>query len=84
MKEESGKAGLKLNINNSKIMGSSSITSWQIEEGKVEAVTDFIFLGEENKQWIIFNNIKKQRHRFADKGPHSQRYGFSSCQVQMW
>ena len=58
MKEESGKAGLKLNINNSKIMGSSSITSWQIEEGKVEAVTDFIFLGEENKQWIIFNNIK--------------------------
>jgi len=39
-------------------MGSSSITSWQIEEGKVEAVTDFIFLGEENKQWIIFNNIK--------------------------
>ena len=58
MKEESGKAGLKLNINNTKIMGSSSITSWQIEEGKVEAVTDFIFLGEENKQWIIFNNIK--------------------------
>ena len=55
MKEESGKAGLKLNINNTKIMGSSSITSWQVEEGKVEAVTDFIFLGEENKQWIIFN-----------------------------
>ena len=55
VKVESGKAGLKLNINNTKIMGSSSITSWQVEEGKVEAVTDFIFLGEENKQWIIFN-----------------------------
>ena len=45
MKEESGKAGLKLNIKNTEIMASGSITSWQIEEGKVEAVTDFIFLG---------------------------------------
>ena len=44
MKEESEKAGLKLNIQNTKIMASGSITSWQIEGEKVEAVTDFIFL----------------------------------------
>ena len=45
VKEESEKAGLKLNIQKTKIMASSPITSWQIEGGKVEAVTDFIFLG---------------------------------------
>ena len=39
------KAGLKLNIQKTKIMASGPITSWQIEGGKVEAVTDFIFLG---------------------------------------
>ena len=41
----SGKAGLKLNIKNAKIMASSPITSWQIEGEKVEKVTDFLFLG---------------------------------------
>ena len=45
MKEENEKAGLKLNIQNTKIMASGSITSWQIEGEKVEAVTNFIFLG---------------------------------------
>ena len=45
VKEESEKAGLKLNIQKTKIMASSPITSWQIEGEKVEAVTDFIFLG---------------------------------------
>ena len=39
------KAGLKLNIKNTKIMASSPITLWQIEREKVEAVTDFLFLG---------------------------------------
>ena len=43
VKEESEKAGLKLNIQKLKMMASSPITSWQIE--KVEMVTDFIFLG---------------------------------------
>ena len=43
-KEESEKAGLNLNIQKSKIMASSPITSWQTEGEKVEAVTDFIFL----------------------------------------
>ena len=44
VKKESEKAGLKLNIRKTKIMASSPITSWQIEGGKVETVTDFIFL----------------------------------------
>ena len=44
VKEENEKVGLKLNIQITKIMASSSISSWQIEEEKVEAVTDFIFL----------------------------------------
>ena len=45
VKGEREKAGLKLNIQKNKIMASSPITSWQIEEEKVETVTDFIFLG---------------------------------------
>ena len=45
MKEESEKAGLKLNNQKTKIMASSPITSWQIDGETVETVTDFIFLG---------------------------------------
>ena len=45
VKEESEQTGLKLNIQKTKIMASGPIISWQIEEEKVEAVTDFIFLG---------------------------------------
>ena len=45
VKEESDKAGLNLSIQKTKSMASSPITSWQIEGAKVEAVTDFIFLG---------------------------------------
>ena len=45
LKEESEKASLKLNIQKTKIMASGPITSWQTEEGKVETVTDFMFLG---------------------------------------
>ena len=45
VKEESGKAGLKLNMQKTKIMASSLITSWQIDGEKVETVTGFIFLG---------------------------------------
>ena len=45
VKEESEKAGLKLNIQKTKIMASGPITSWQIERENVEVVTDFIFLG---------------------------------------
>ena len=45
VKEDSEKVGLKLNIQKTKIMASSSITSWQIDGETVETVTDFIFLG---------------------------------------
>ena len=45
VKEESEKAGLKLNIQKTKIMPSGPITSWQIDGETVETVTDFIFLG---------------------------------------
>ena len=45
VKEESGKAGLKLNIQKAKIMASGPITSWQIDGETMEPVTDFIFLG---------------------------------------
>ena len=44
VKEENGKAGLKLNIQKTKIVASSPITSWQIDGEKVETVSDFIFL----------------------------------------
>ena len=45
VKEESGKAGLKLSIQKTKIMASGPITSWQIDGETVEIVSDFIFLG---------------------------------------
>ena len=45
VKEESEKAGLKLNIQKTKIMASSPITSWQIDRETMETVTDFIVLG---------------------------------------
>ena len=45
VKEESEKAGLKLNIQETKIMASGLITSWQIDGETVETVSDFIFLG---------------------------------------
>ena len=45
IKEESEKAGIKLNIQKTKIMASGAITSWQTDGEKMETVTDFIFLG---------------------------------------
>ena len=45
VKEESENAGLKLNIQKTKIMASHPITSWQVNGKKVEALADFIFLG---------------------------------------
>ena len=101
MKEESEKAGLKLNIQKTKIMASGPITSWQIDGETMETLTDFIFLGSkitadgdcshEIKRRLVLgrkavtnlDNIKKQRHYSADKGPSSQSYGFSSGRVWM-
>ena len=89
VKEESEKAGLKLNIQIIKTMASVPITSWQIDGETMETVTDFIFLGSkitvevtvamklkdtflEEKLWQPRQNIKKERHYFANKGSSSQ------------
>ena len=52
VKEESEKAGLKLNIQKTKIMVSGPITSWQINGEKVETMTDFIFLAPKSLQTV--------------------------------
>ena len=52
IKEESEKTGLKVNIQETKIMASSPITSWQIDGGKVETVTDFIFWVPKSLQMV--------------------------------
>ena len=53
VKEESGKVGLKLNIQKTKIMASSPITSWQIDGETVETVADFIFLDTKSLKIVI-------------------------------
>ena len=89
VKEESEKAGLKLDIQKTKIMASGAITSWQIGGEAVEIVTDFIFWGstvtadgdcsleiktlDQPRQ-----HTKKQGHYFANEGPSSHSYDFSS------
>ena len=99
MKEETEKVGLKLNIQKTKIMASSPITSWQIEGETMETVIDFIFLGPKSLQLVTAamktlaprkksydqpgQHIKTQRHYFANKGPSSQSYGFCSSHVWM-
>ena len=52
MKEESEKAGLKANIQKTKIMASGPITSWQIDGETTETETDFIFLGSKSLQMV--------------------------------
>ena len=53
VKEESEKVGLKFNIQKSKIMASSPITSWQIDGETVETVADFIFLSSKSLRMVI-------------------------------
>ena len=97
VKEENENIGLKLNIQKSKIMASSLVTSWQIDG---ETVNDFILLGSkitadgdcshEIKRCLLLRRkvmtnldsiLKKQRYYFANKGLSSQGYGFSSSHV---
>ena len=52
MKEERGKVGLKLNIQNTKIMASGLITSWQIDGETMETVADFIFGAPRSLQMV--------------------------------
>ena len=98
VKEESEKVGLKLNIQKTKIIASSPITSWQIDG---ETVADFIFGGSkftEDGDWsheikrhlllgriamTNLENIFKSRD-IANKGPSGQSNGFSSNHVWIW
>ena len=59
VKEESERVGLKLNIQKTKIMASHSITSWQIEGGKMETATHFIFLGSKITVRVCSHEIKR-------------------------
>ena len=97
VKEESEKAGLKLNIKKAKIMASGPITSWQID-GKT--VRDFIWGGSQvsadgdcsreikrrlllgRKAMTNLYSILKSRD-ITNKGPSSQSYGFSSSHICM-
>ena len=89
VKEESEKAGLKLNIQKTKIMAYGPITSWQIEGEKVEIVTDFIFLGSrvtadgdcshEIKICLLFGeNFNKPRQPVKKQIHHFDNKGPSS------
>ena len=99
VKQESEKAGLKLNIQKSKIMASGPITSWQIAGKTRETVRDSILLGSKitadgdcsheikrrlplGKVMTNLDSILKSRE-ITNKGPFSQRYGFSSSHVWM-
>ena len=96
VKEESEKVGLRLNIQKTKIMASGPITSWQTDVetvadfiwggAKITADGDCsheikrrLLLGR--KATINLDSILKQGHYFANKGPSSQGYGFSSGHV---
>ena len=58
MKEESEKAGLKLNIQKAKIMASGPITSWQIDGETMEILTDFIFLDSTKSLQMVTAAVK--------------------------
>ena len=95
VKEESGKVGLKLNIQKTKILGSGPITSWQIDGETMETVKDIILGVPKSLQMVTAamklkesydqprQHIKKQRHYFANKGPSLQGYGVSNSHVWM-
>ena len=90
VEEESEKAGLKLNIEKNKIMASSPIISQQINEEKVQTVTDFSFLASTITAHTKLKalapwkksydkpgqRIKKWEHHFANRGVYSQSYSF--------
>ena len=95
--EESEKVSLKFNSQKTKILASGPITSWQIDRETVETVADFILGAPKSLHMVTAamklltpwkesyeqpgQHITKQGHYFADKGPSSQGYGFSSGHV---
>ena len=67
VKEESEKVGLKLNIQKTKIMASSPITSWQIGGETVEAVADFIFWAPKSLQMVTAATKLKDAYSLEEK-----------------
>ena len=67
VKEESEKAGLKLNIQKTKIMASGPITSWQIDGETMETVTDFIFLDSKSLQMVTIAKKLKDAYSLKEK-----------------
>ena len=67
VKEEGEKVGLKLNIQKTKIMVSSPITSWQIDEETIERVTDFLFLGSKSVQMVTAAMKLKEAFSLEEK-----------------
>ena len=67
VKEEGEKAGLKLNIQKSKIMASGPITSWQIDGETMETVTDFIFWAPKSLQMVTAAMILKDACSLEEK-----------------
>ena len=96
VKEESEKFGLKLNIQKTKIMASSPITSWQIDGEAMETVRDFIFWGSkitadgdfrhEIKRHLLLGRkvMTNLDSILQSRDPPSQSFGFSSSHVWMW
>ena len=92
VKEESEKVGLKLNIEKTRIMASSPITSWEIDGETVETVSDFILGGSkitaegdcshEIKRRLLLGR-KVMTNLDINKGSSSQGYGFSCHHVWM-
>ena len=92
VKEESEKVGLKLNIQKTKIMASSPITSWQIDGETMETVTDFIFLGSKitactpglpvHHQLPEFTQTHVHRVSEAIQPSHPLSSPLGSCKVQ--
>ena len=93
VKEESEKAGLKLNIQKMKIMASGPITSWQIDRGKMETVTDFTYLGsnisvdndcshEIKRSLLLGRKAMTNIDKVLKQKPHFADKG--SCKSKLW
>ena len=67
VKEESEKVGLRLNIQKTKIMASSPITSWEVNGETVETVSDFIFLAPKSLQVVIAAMKLKDAYSLEEK-----------------
>ena len=76
--KESEKSALKLNINKTKIIASCPITSWQMEEEKVEEVTDFIFLGSKKRPLWMETSAMKLKDTCSLEGKLWQTYDSES------